>query len=80
MSSIVSIYYTGKDGNAKQFAQEMVSKGIVEKVRNEEALDIHHTLPLMNKIKELRKKYDLHMEVEKYELIKDSKDERYIRK
>ena len=53
---------------------------LIDSWENQEALDIHHTLPLMNKIKELREKYDLHMEVEKYELIKDSKDERYIRK
>ncbi len=36
MSIIVNIYYTGKDGNAKQFVQEMVSKGIIERVRKEE--------------------------------------------
>lgn len=47
---------------------------------NQEALDKHHKLPLMNKIKELREKYDLHMEVEKYESINDDKDEKYIRR
>ena len=53
---------------------------LIDSWENQEALDIHHTLPLMNRIKELREKYDIHMEVEKYELIKDSKDEKYIRK
>jgi quinol monooxygenase YgiN len=36
MSIIVNIYYTGKDGNAKKFAEEMVSSGVVEAVRAEE--------------------------------------------
>ena len=44
------------------------------------ALDRHHQLPLMGKIKELREKYDLRMKVEKYESILDEKDERYIRR
>lgn len=47
---------------------------------NQEALDRHHKLPLMNKIKELREKYDLHMEAEKYQEIKDGTDEKFIRK
>lgn len=47
---------------------------------NQEALDKHHKLPLMNKIKELREKYDLHMEVEKYISLEDGKDEKYIRR
>lgn len=33
---------------------------------NQEALDIHHASPMMEKIIELRAKYDLHMEVERY--------------
>lgn len=48
--------------------------------KNQEALDIHHKLPLMKEIMELREKYDLHMVVEKYESISDDKDEKYIRK
>ena len=47
---------------------------------NQEALDRHHQLPVMAKIVELREKYDLHMKVEKYESIIDSKGEKYIRK
>ena len=53
---------------------------LVDSWINQEALDKHHELPLMNKIKELREKYDLHMEVEKYELNEDKSDEKYIRK
>lgn len=31
MSITINIYYTGESGNAKRFAQEMLSSGIVEK-------------------------------------------------
>ena len=33
---------------------------------DQEALDIHHASSMMEKIAELREKYDLHMEVERY--------------
>lgn len=36
MSLTINIYYTGKDGSAKKFAEEMISKGIVEQIRREE--------------------------------------------
>ncbi len=36
MSLIINIYYTGKNGNAKKFAEEMVSSGLVDRVRAEE--------------------------------------------
>ncbi len=32
----INIYYSGKDGNAKKFAQEMVSSGIVSDIRAED--------------------------------------------
>lgn len=35
MSITVNIYYSGTNGNAKKFAKEMVSSGIVERIRNE---------------------------------------------
>ncbi len=47
---------------------------------DQEALDKHHKLSLMNQIKNLREKYDLHMEVEKYSSLIDDKDEKYIRR
>ena len=31
----INIYYTGKDGNAKAFAEEMVKSGVVDKIRAE---------------------------------------------
>ncbi|HIT22006.1 MAG TPA: nitroreductase family protein [Candidatus Scybalousia intestinigallinarum] len=36
MSLTINIYYTGINGSAKKFAQEMITKGIVDQVRNEE--------------------------------------------
>ena len=93
MAMTVNIYYTGKNGNAKKFVEEMIHSGIVESIRkeegniryeyffpyddnetvllidsweNQEALDVHHSLPLMQDIIQLREKYDLHMKVERY--------------
>ena len=93
MSLIVNIYYTGENGNARKFVEEMISSGIVNKVReeegnigyeyffpmndpetvllidkwkNEEALDIHHKSEMMKEIANLRNKYNLKMKVEKY--------------
>ena len=36
MSITINLYYTGSDGSARQFAEEMVSAGVVERVRAEE--------------------------------------------
>lgn len=35
MSLIINIYYTGENGSAKKFANEMISSGIVDRVRAE---------------------------------------------
>lgn len=93
MSITINIYYTGKNGTAKKFVEEMIERKIVEKIRkedgnekyeyfypledketvllidrwkNQEALDFHHKSEMMQEIAELRKKYNLHMKVEKY--------------
>ena len=110
MSSItVNLRYTGKDGSARKFAEEMVSSGTVAAIRNEagnlryeyyeslddpetillidswenqEAIDVHHASPMMQKIMELREKYDLHMTVERFvsdDAMPDS-DKSFIRK
>ena len=103
---IVNLYYTGTNGNARKFAEEMESSGTTDKIRSEagniryeyffpmndpetvllidawksqEAIDIHHSSPMMQTIAALREKYDLHMRVERYvsdagyEAEKDSK-------
>ena len=36
MSLIINIYYTGENGSARKFANEMISNGIVDRVRKEE--------------------------------------------
>jgi quinol monooxygenase YgiN len=93
MSIIVNLYYTGQNGNARKFAEEMTSRGIVDAVRAEagneryeyffpmedaetvllidrwkdqEALDFHHKSEMMKQIAELREKYKLHLRVERY--------------
>lgn len=35
MAITVNIYYTGKNGNAKKFAEEMISSGVVNDIRTE---------------------------------------------
>ena len=93
MSIIVNLYYTGQNGNARKFAEEMTARGIVEAIRAEEgneryeyffpmedaetvllidrwkdqeALDIHHKSEMMKQIAELREKYKLRLRVERY--------------
>jgi len=36
MSLTINIYYTGKDGSAKKFVNEMISSGLVDKIRAED--------------------------------------------
>ncbi len=36
VSLTINIYYTGKNGSARKFAEEMISSGIVDKIRKEE--------------------------------------------
>ncbi|MBE7000528.1 MAG: antibiotic biosynthesis monooxygenase [Ruminococcaceae bacterium] len=93
MSIIVNLYYTGKNGSARRFAEEMLSSGLVDRIRAEEgnqryeyfypvedpetvllidrwrdqaALDFHHKSPMMAEIARLREKYKLHLRVERY--------------
>ncbi len=93
MAITINIYYSGINGNARKFAEEMLSSGVVDKIRTEEgnlkyeyffpmndnealllidswknqdALDNHHASPMMQKIIELREKYNLTMRVERY--------------
>ena len=51
--------------------------------KSQQALDKHHHSPMMQKITELRNKYDLHMKVERY--VEDvngipSSDDKFIKK
>lgn len=93
MRITVNILYTGQNGRARAFAEEMVSSGLVEKIRaeagnecyayffpmedsesvllidrwkNQKAIDAHHKSEMMSEIAALRKKYGLKMKVERY--------------
>ena len=47
MAITVNIYYSGKDGNAVKFANEMLSSGIVQDIRNEQGnLRYDYFLPM----------------------------------
>lgn len=93
MSITVNLYYTGQNGSARKFAEEMMASGIVDAVRGEEgneryeyffpmeepetvllidrwrdqaALDLHHKTDMMKQIAALRDKYHLRLRVERY--------------
>lgn len=55
---------------------------LIDSWRDQESIDVHHASPMMQTIKDLREKYDLHMTVERY--ISDDampeKDAGFIRK
>lgn len=56
---------------------------LIDSWKDQNALDVHHGLPLMLRIARLREKYDLHMKVERYVADDTSAlnhDEVYIRK
>ena len=93
MAITINIYYSGTNGKARKFTEEMLSSGVVDEIRaqkgnlkyeyflpmnddetvllidsweNQKALDTHHKSPMMQKIIDLREKYDLSMKVERY--------------
>ena len=93
MAITINIYYSGTNGNARKFAEEMISSGIVDEIRAEkgnlkyeyflpmndnetvllidswesqQAIDTHHNSLMMQRIIDLREKYDLSMKVERY--------------
>ena len=39
---------------------------LIDSWANQEALNVHHSSPIMGRIMELRGKYDLHMKVERF--------------
>ncbi|MBP3696629.1 MAG: antibiotic biosynthesis monooxygenase [Clostridia bacterium] len=49
MSITINIYYSGTNGNARKFAEEMISSGIVDEIRAEDGnLKYEYFLPLNN--------------------------------
>lgn len=54
---------------------------LIDKWKDQSALDAHHASPMMTQIAQLREKYDLHMTVERFASIDDiPSDESFIRK
>ena len=54
---------------------------LIDSWENQDALDIHHASPMMATIASLRKKYDLHMTVERFVSAETPESEdRFIRK
>ena len=50
MSLTINIYYSGINGNARRFAEEMVSSGTVDKIRAEEGnLKYEYFFPMDDK-------------------------------
>lgn len=108
MSVTMNLYYTGKNGSARAFVQEMLKSGLVDRIRAQEgnlryeyflplddpetvllidswtdqnAIDIHHTSPMMAEIAALRDRYDLHMRAERYLSDDENQhtDDRFLR-
>ena len=52
---------------------------LIDRWKNQAALDEHHQSDLMPKIAALREKYDLHMKVERYISEESESDKEYIR-
>ena len=56
---------------------------LIDRWRDQAAIDAHHASPMMGKIAALREKYDLHMRVERYRADEESLPEQdacFIRK
>ncbi len=47
-------------------AEDVETVLLIDSWENQEAIDIHHNTEMMQKIIELREKYDLHMKVERF--------------
>ena len=93
MSIVMNLYYTGTNGSARRFVEEMERSGTADLIRGETgnmryeyfipfkdsetvllidiwrdqaAIDLHHSSPMMEKILQLRKKYRLQVKAERY--------------
>ena len=66
MSIVVNLRYTGVNGNAAKFAQEMEQSGTADLIRAEDGNLRYEYSPMMQTIASLREKYDLHMTAERY--------------
>ena len=62
MAFTINIYYTGSNGSAKQFAEEMINSGIVYEIRNKKG-------NLRNGIHTIEAAAELGFGTREYELI-----------
>ena len=79
MNITFNIYYKSNNDQAKKFAEEMISSGIVAEIKSKRGnLRYDFFYPIIA----LRNKYDLHMTVEKYIRTEDNmeKNNNFIRK
>ena len=53
---------------------------LIDSWTDQAAIDAHHASPMMQKIMELREKYDLHMTAERFVSEEIGSDEKFIRK
>ena len=54
---------------------------LIDRWRDQEALDRHYASPMMHSLALLREKYDLHMRVERYQSLEaEARDDAFIRK
>ena len=81
MSITVNLYYTGTNGSARKFAEEMESSGTADAIRAGKGnLRYEYFFPMMGTIAALREKYDLHMKAERFVSDEGPVDESFIRK
>lgn len=87
MSIVVNIYYSGKNGDAKRFAEEMVAKGIVDRVRAEEGneryeyffpMDDENTVLLIDRWKS-QDALDIHHRTEMMREIAELREKYHLR-
>ena len=53
---------------------------LIDSWSDQEAIDAHHASPMMKQLTELRNKYDLHMNVERFVSDEYESDEKYLRR
>ena len=86
MDITINIYYKGENGNVKKFVNEMISSGIVDRVREEEGneryeyffpMDDEETVLLIDKWKS-KEALDIHHKSEMMKKIADLKSKYQI--
>ena len=86
MSLTINIYYMGTEGNARKFAEEMISSGLVDKIRAEEgnekyeyffSMDDPETVLLIDRWKD-KKALDIHHKSEMMKEIAELRDKYHL--